>query len=130
MLKDMRKTLIAHIAANDEYLEHNKKTLAVFEGDLLKFVLDILSKTVSGQYLEAIKHRVLPINILQRYVNKVATVYNKPPTRTALDTRYQQHVDFYTEAWELNENGNCADEYSHLFKGYAWEPFYKEEAGK
>lgn len=129
-LKDLRRTLLQYIADHDEYMHHNKEILAIYEGDLKKRVLDILAKTVSAQYFEAIKHRVLPVNILQRYINKVATVYNKPPTRVAINPAHQELVDFYVEKWELNENGNCADEYAHLFKGYAWEPFYREKYGK
>ena len=126
-LRQLRKTLLEHIANNGDYLAHNKEILAIYEGDLLPRVLAILEKTVSAQYFEAIKHRALPINILQRYIGKVATIYNKPPTRIS---NFQDHVDFYAENWELNENGNCADEYAYLFKGFAWEPYYKERMGK
>jgi hypothetical protein len=66
---------------------------------------------------------VLPINILQRFVDKVSTTYSKPPVRKSENPASQEFVDFYSNTLQINNSMSICDAYSHLFKGFALEPY-------
>jgi hypothetical protein len=121
MLKQKRREIIDYVKAHKEFLEHNHKTLDIYQGNLLKYVAECMRSSLSPVYYNAIKDRILPINILQRYTDKVSTAYAKPPTRFSESA--QDYVDYYASTLDLNVSGGIADTYSTLFKGFAWEPF-------
>jgi hypothetical protein len=123
MLKQRRKEIIDYVKDNASFLRTNTEALDIYEGNLRPYVDDILRKSLSPTYYGSIKDRILPINILQRFVDKVATTYAKPPIRHSDDARTQDFVEYYDKALAINNSGNIADAYSHLFKGFAWEPY-------
>lgn len=126
MLRDKRKELIKHIRDHAVYLEHNHEVYDIFRGNLLPHVVKILEATLSKNYFDKIKSRIIPINILERYIKKVACAYENPPKRIALNPDHQVVVDYYVTEMSLNHKGQVADQYSHLFKGYSWEPYINE----
>lgn len=123
MLRDKRKQIIEYVKAHAPFIRDNAEALDIYEGNLKPYIDEILRTTLSPQYYEKIKGRILPINILQRYINKVAVTYNKPPNRKTEDAKGAEFVDFYTKELDINNSGMIADVYSHLFKGFAWEPY-------
>jgi len=123
MLKDKRKEIIAYVKSNAHFIERNAEALDIYEGNLLTYVDKILKSSLSDQYYHAIKDRILPINILQRYIDKVSTTYSNPPRRESMDEKANEFVSFYVKKLDLNTSGQIADSYSHLFKGFAWEPY-------
>lgn len=127
MLKDKRKELIKHVRDNQQYLSHNYEIYDIYRGNLLPYVVAILESTLSKNYFDKIKSRVIPINILERYIKKVACAYENPPKRIANKPGYQEVVDYYVKEMSINHKGQIADQYSHLFKGYAWEPYINED---
>jgi hypothetical protein len=124
MLKDKRKQIIDYVKAHRPFLKRNAEALDIYEGNLFPYVDEILRKTLSPQYYEPAKERILPINILQRYIDKVSTAYEKSPMRTSEsgNVRVQDFVNFYKSQLELSTSGQVADQYANLFKGFAWEP--------
>jgi len=129
MLKQKRKQIIEYIKANADFIKTNNESLNIYEGNLLPYVDDILKSSLSPNYYHSIKDRILPINILQRYIDKVSNTYSKSPERKAMDARQQEFVDFYKEALDIDQSGYIADAYANLFKGFAWEP-YIDKNGK
>lgn len=123
MLKQKRKEIIEYIKNHRTFLKQNTEALDIYEGNLLPYVDGILQSSLSANYYHSIKDRVLPINILQRFVDKVSTTYSRPPIRHSDDERTKQFVEFYEKSFNINNSGNIADTYSHLFKGFAWEPY-------
>jgi hypothetical protein len=123
MLKDKRQDLINHIKEHRDYLALCGETLDIYQGNLLPYVDAILRKSLSKQYYETITDRVIPINIIQRYIDKVSIVYNNPPKRVSMDESQQEFVDFYVKQFDFNETGMDCDTYSNLFKNYALEPY-------
>lgn len=123
MLSQRRKEIIEYIKNHAEFLTHNGVALDIYDGNLLPYVDREMQLSLSPTYYNAIKSRIIPINILQRYVDKVSTAYSKPPEREAEDDRGQEFVEYYSKRLAINQSGNVADAYSHLFKGYAWEPY-------
>lgn len=122
-LKDRRKEIIEYVKNNAQFLTKNAEALNIYDGNLLPYVDKILQSSLSANYYNAIRDRVLPINILQRFIDKVSTAYSKPPSRLSEDAKAQEFVDFYSKAFCMDQSGTIADSYSHLFKGFAWEPY-------
>jgi hypothetical protein len=129
MLKQRRKEIIEYIKANADFINLNNEALNIYEGNLLPYIDRILRESLSPNYYHSIKDRILPINILQRYIDKVSNTYSKEPKRTSMDARQQEFVDFYESALDIDQSGYIADAYSNLFKGFAWEP-YIDKNGK
>ena len=129
MLKQRRKEIIEYIKSNADFINTNNEALNIYEGNLLPYVDKIMRDSLSANYYHSIKDRILPINILQRFIDKVSNTYAKEPTRTSMDARSQEFVDFYESALDIDQSGYIADAYANLFKGYAWEP-YIDKNGK
>ncbi len=123
MLKQKRKQIIDYVKAHRQFLAQNTEALDIYEGNLKPYVDDILKSSLSANYYNSIKDRVLPINILQRFIDKVSTTYSKPPVRKSEIPKSQEFVDFYTATLQVNNSMSIADAYSHLFKGFALEPY-------
>jgi hypothetical protein len=125
MLKDKRKAIIDYVKKHKTFLKRNTEALDIYEGNLLPYVDEILRKTLSPQYYEPAKERVLAINILPRYVDKVATAYEKSPSRRSKseNKRVNDFVDFYKEKLNISVSGQICDQLANLHKGFAWEPY-------
>lgn len=126
MLKDKIPELLDHITSHANYLDHNETVLDIYEGNLEEYILGDLKKSLSEQYFQTIQTRIIPINILKRLVDKLAKVYALKPIREAVDESIESDVELmqmYEKMLEVNDNGNTADEYAHLFKAYTWEPY-------
>jgi len=129
MLKNKRKEIIEYVRSNRTFLAANDESLNIYEGNLFPYLDAILQGSLSPNYYNAIKDRVLPINILQRFIDKVSVTYSKEPKRVSANPRVQEFVQFYEEQLDIDQSGYIADAYSNLFKGYAWEP-YIDKNGK
>lgn len=129
MNSERRKAIIEYVKSQADFLAQNSEALDIYDGNLRPHIDAILRSSLSLTYYNAIKDRILPINILQRYVNKVSTTYSKPPQRECDDVAHKEFVEFYEEAFSINNSGMIADCYSNLFKGFAWEP-YVDKDGK
>lgn len=112
--------ILSYIDAQKSYLEHNHVVFDIYEGNLLPYVAKVLQDSLSDNYYEKIKSRIIPINVLRKIVDKLAKVYATAPMRFS---DQQESVDFYEEQMKVNKYFNIADEFSYLFKGYALEPF-------
>lgn len=123
MLKEKRKQIIEYVKAHADFLKQNSEALNIYEGNLLPYIDHILKTSLSPNYYNSIKDRVLPVNILQRFIDKVSVTYSKPPLRISDESKNQEFVDFYVKSLSINQSGYIADAYSNLFKGYAWEPY-------
>jgi len=125
MLRDKRKDIIEYVKKHKHFLKRNAEALDIYEGNLLPYVDEILQKTLSPQYYQPAKERILPINILQRYVDKVATSYEKSPSRMSKskNQRVNDFVSFYKEQFDMSVSGQICDQLSNLHKGFAWEPY-------
>lgn len=123
MLKDMRNEIIEYVKAHRSFLERNAEALDIYQGNLKYYVDSILRSSLSDTYYKAIKDRVLPINILQRYIDKVSTTYSKGPKRSSSNDSMNEFIEYYTREFDLNQSGMIADQYSNLFKGFAWKPY-------
>jgi hypothetical protein len=115
------KAYLKHIEDNKTFLANNAEKLEIYEGKLLPLVDNVMRTTVSANYYDKIKERLVPINVLTRIVDKLSKVYVSEPMRK--DAVYQDFIEKVEDEASLSMEMALADAYSHLFKGYALEPF-------
>lgn len=125
MLKDRIQEILDYINDNSVYTEHNKELIDIFEGNLKPYVEQSLRSCLSEEYYTKIKDRIIVINILKRYIDKVSKVYALTPVRTIKEgnSTDAKLLKEYEEIFDINVKMNDADEYSNLFKGYTLKPF-------
>lgn len=113
----------------DEYkyqcgkIEHNNVLFNIHEGDLLSYVLCDLKKQLSEKSFEQISHRVAPINVLKRLIDKLSKLYAKPPKRVISNEADKDLLDYYVNSYDLNTVGGMANAFFNLFKTSAFEPY-------
>ena len=127
-MKEQIEKYLNYIESHKEAVSKNNQKLRIYEGELLPLVKRVMKQTLSPHYFSQIEHRIIPINVLTRIVDKLAKVYTSPPTRT--DENYQEFVDYMTDDLDIDLSMSQADEFSHLFKAYALEPYVDEGKAK
>lgn len=117
-LKDDLPILVDYISKQTDYLAHNAQLFNIYEGDLLTYVLEDLAKQLSAQSFESIKHRVSPVNVLKRLVDKLSKIYSKSPTRwlTAENEIDPELMTWYKKVLDVDTNFAISNEFFNLFK--------------
>lgn len=124
-LRDDVPALVQHYLDNKCKLAHNETLFNIYEGDLLTYVLQDLKRQLSAKSYEQIAHRVPPINILKRLIDKLSKIYAKPPLRTFTEPSDQdtELLTFYEKAFDVNTTMGAANEFFNLFKTGYVEPY-------
>jgi hypothetical protein len=106
-------------------LKHNRKLFQIYEGDLECLILDALRSQLSEKSYEQAKHRVAPINVLKRMIEKLSKIYAKPPIRDLSGASDSDKALFseLTTAMDVNTILTLGNEFFNLFKNCAIEPF-------
>lgn len=122
------KVLVNYVKENAEYLKHNKILFDIYEGDLNKYVEADLQEQLSPKAFSVAKHRIAPINILRRIVDKLSKIYVKSPRRKALvngeeSEKDQALLDWYCQKMQCDVYWNIANELFNLSKTVSVEPF-------
>lgn len=118
---DRIKIYLTAINEHKEYLKNNEHRLKIYRGKLKPYIDEILKNTLSENYYNQIKARVIPINVLPRIIDKLSKVYIDTPIRK--HEKYQAFIDRVEKDSNINAKMAIADTYSHLFKCYAVEPY-------
>ena len=122
-LSERIDTLFEYIEAKTPYLQTNYELFDIYSGNLKPYIEQIMKESLSEQYFNQIKSRIMPINILKRLIDKLSKCYSTSPIRTS--TNMQDFIDYYVDELNLDLSMNTADEFANLFKGYALEPYVK-----
>lgn len=128
-LADRIDELNDYIERNADYLALNNTLFNIKEGDLADLIKEDLRQSLSENYFSKIENRIVPINILRRVLDKLSKVYSHDPIRKVVvpNTSDEELLNWYEEKLDINLNGNMADEFSNLFKGFTWEPYLKDD---
>lgn len=127
-LKDDIKILLEEYKAHESKLKHNAELFDIFEGNLEPYVMQDLAKQLSpGAYSQVI-HRVAPINLLKRIIDKLSKIYAKPPVRKLEKENESDKklLSFYEREIDINTvmgGSNGANGFFNLFKSVWVEPF-------
>lgn len=75
--------------------------------------------------IHGLQSRIVPVNIMQKIINKLAAVYQQSPSRTPLDKNVndQELIDLYEKPFKINQNMKFANRFFKLDKHVALEPF-------
>src|SRR5210317_796430 len=103
----------------DLFYEYNEEVLDIYEGNLLPYIERLMKDTLDDRYFSHIRHRILPINFIQKIVDKLAKSYSESPLRRCED---QEFIDDYESMLDIDSKMGMAEEYSYLNKGYALKP--------
>lgn len=110
--------IIGEFKDNQDYFQKNTALYEVHEGNILPHILKALSKQFSNNTFEQMTHRVPPINIMRRIVDKLSRIYQPGPTRSVLDgqDRDNELLSWYDKCFKTNNKMNLSNEYFNLFK--------------
>ena len=103
----------------DIFYHHNEEILDIYEGNLLPYVEKLMGDTLDARYFKLIKHRIVPINFIQKITDKLSKSYADSPLRKCEE---QDFVDFYERTLDVDAGMMLAEEYSYLNRGYALKP--------
>lgn len=131
-LETVAKQIIEQIQSNKSLLQENGHLFEIFEGNLLKHVDSALRKQLSWQSYEQAKHRIAPINVLRRIIDKLSKIYQQSPTRTILNGTDQDKelLAWYEEKLGINEVMNQSNEFANLHKNNLIELFVDDAMPK
>lgn len=131
-LKNQVEELIECAKDYERYLGHNEKLLRIYEGDLLTYVAEDLSKQFSERAYQQILSRCAPINILIKIVDKLSKIYQQNPVRY-VEGGTQTDADllsWYEDSFNINPRMNTADEFYNLFKNCLIQPYVHKRMPK
>lgn len=113
------------VKSKSEYLSHQHVLIDIFEGNLSRYVDADLKNQLSHQSYEQARHRMAPINILPKVIDKLTHIYQTPVLRTVEggnDTD-KALVDWYVYNMGLNQKMNSANELYNLCRSTLLYPF-------
>lgn len=107
------------------WLQHNAVLHDIFEGNLLEYVLNDLKMQLNPKAFEQIKHRVLPVNVLRRVIDKLSKIYSETPTRKVEGGKESDQIALEYWVKQMSVNSVMAEDCSfyNLFKWTCAEPY-------
>ena len=128
-LQEQIPDLVKQVRQYTNYVAHNFELYDMFQGNLLPYVEEDLSRQLSPQSYEQARFRIPPINILRRIIEKLSRVYARPPLRIVEGTTSDQELaEYYFESFKINQTMSLCNSYYNLFKNCLLEPYlYKPE---
>lgn len=127
--KDMLKD-IAKIVVEDECLvknrEENKRRYLMFSGSTKQVIEQAIRKEFKKQEtINELMNRLVPLNIMQKVIGKLAGVYKEAPLRTvkSKDEKEQLMLNDLVEAMDLNIRMKEANRFFKMNKKALIEPY-------
>lgn len=121
-------SIIKDIQKNKSRLEGNYELFDIFEGNLLPYVEESMKCQLSPQSYDQAKHRIAPINVLRRIIDKLSKIYQQNPTREVINGTDSdaELLSWYEEKLNINEMFNQSNEFTNLQKNNLIEIFIDE----
>lgn len=119
------KMIIDEYKAFQNRLKYNYVLFDIYEGQLLKYILEDVRKQVSEKTFASMEPRIVPINFLKKIVDKLSQIYTDEPTRTLTKESKDDSELFayYMEKTAINSEMNLANEIFNLEKYVAIRPY-------
>jgi hypothetical protein len=84
-----------YIRGNSEKIEYNNAIFEIMEGNLLKYVEEMLYSQLSPENAAVAIKRAAPINVWNKIVKKLSKLYAAPPTRLTENPADQGLIQYY-----------------------------------
>lgn len=130
---DYIKNIIDDInkSCNREKRKKDKDRFLIYNGSLESVVEEKIRKEYTDQQtVSELLHRLMPVNIPQKIINKLGMVYKEPPSRKSADDNSDddEKIDQLVEATNMNFKNKFANRYFKLNKKILQE-YYLDENG-
>jgi len=126
-LRDDMHVIVDAYNAKRDALDHDRILIDIFEGNLLQYVEDDLRKQLSPESFEQCRHRIPPINLLTKIIDKLSTIYEPTPVRRIVkgsgSPKDEELLAWYIERLHINEGMLQALELFNLCKAQLLQPF-------
>ncbi len=126
-LRDDMKMIIECYNNRRGALCHDATLIDIFEGNLLQYVEEDLARQLSPQSYEQCRHRIPPINLLTKVIDKMSTIFEPTPVRRIANGTGTESdealLQWYLERLPLNEAMTSALELYNLCKAELLQPF-------
>jgi hypothetical protein len=93
-------------------------------------IKEVIKKAIAKEFKKPetvieLERRIIPVNIMQKIINKLASVYQQPAIRNPKDKdpNDQELIDLYEESFMINQKMKFANRYFKLHKHTVLEPF-------
>lgn len=119
----------AYVATKITDMRINGDLIDMLEGNLFKYVEDLLRAQLSAQSFEQAKHRISPINLLKKINDKLSTIYNPGPQRNLENgnSKDKEMLDWYIKNSNINRAMKTACENYSLCKTSLVQPIMHDE---
>lgn len=126
--KDIIKEAIDNLESpeNEKRLSDDSDRFVMYQGQLKQITKKAIAREFENpETVEQLIGRIVPINIMQKIINKLAQIYRQAPIRRPMDMDEddQELMDLLIPALKLNMNGKMANRFYKLHKHTVWEPF-------
>lgn len=128
-LKELVPELMNYVKfKNESHVVYNKKLLDIWEGQLQKYIEESLMVELTPRAYARAKERIAPINILNKMVDKLSTVYIEAPSRECKEENEidKELLEYYEHKLDLNNSLRLSNEMLNLHKYFALEPYLSE----
>lgn len=111
---------------NSDRVKEDFKRFSIYNGNLRDTIKEAISREFKRpETVTELSKRIVPINIMQKIINKLAGVYNQAPIRTAKskDMGDQDLIDLYSESFKINQKMKFSNRYFKKCKHTMLEPY-------
>jgi hypothetical protein len=118
-------SLVKHLQSQLGLLSHNEILFEINEGNMLPYVKAALQKQLRGKCLEKALHRIAPINLLKKIIDKLSKIYDGNVKREVIGgTPSDDEMLAYVEkSISANTVMGLANEFFNLFKNTLVQPY-------
>lgn len=107
------------VKSESDNLAFNEQILEIYDGNICKFIENDLKKQLSPQSFTQAMHRIAPINILPKVIDKLTNIYQTSVTRELQGDPSQSDRDLFDRYKSLmhpNAKLNVANEMLNMFR--------------
>lgn len=127
-LRNQLPDLLEVIKAGKGYRKTNHKLIDIYEGNLKPHLEDHINTVLSPIQAEEAKKFCVPINVLQKIIDKLSKIYQQSVSRRVIGGTDQDSelLMWYQENFKVNQMMNIANEFFNLTKAALIEPYIEE----
>ncbi len=129
-LRDLMPRLLVDISGSAGARSVPERLHKIYEDSITPEVVTALRAEIrQDRKFEQVIKRIPDINLIRKFVDKLARVYNKPASRKVKggSKEDQRLVDFYVEALGLNAKMSLANKMLELSRACALEPYLDKD---
>lgn len=127
-LRDELQTLHKHIQDHKPHRVTNHELIDIYNGNLKPYIERHMCQILSFEQAKEATNFIVPINILQKLIDKLSKIYQQSVFRHVVGGREQDSelLEWYADSFDVNTVMNIANEMFNLTKSTLVEPYIDE----